>query len=494
MAEVVIAAASGEDAQARGLADALAALGFKATSGAPAEAEIAKVAEDAKCVVALWSGGAPPPWLAVLAALALDRKKLVCAETHSGATPAPFQAAPRVDLAARDRNAFKTRFGALVVEVDKLAPTEANTAAVPEALAKARAALLWKPRRPGDRQWMTLAAFGAAVAVLFAVGFGAGRVLNTVRGGDPITPPAAAEAKASPPRTAAATAATAAPTAPAAVARPLGLAQADLDGKTWRDIAGAMNGSMAEPIKAAAARGDSTAQALACVGYMAGTQGFMPSPTEARTQCDASAAQRNPAGLYLSWALRRTAPHAGIDEATARARLAEAASMGWTAALIDYGATLAPDGRGPIQAQAEAGRLWLQAAERGDPRGQFYYARWLRDSSAGPRDPAAAIPFLERAAARNQVDALHMLATFYRDGIGATRNAARARALYDRAARRSHPPSMFNLADMLREGSAQDRTRAVELYRALACMHDERQIQPMAVQRLRTMQQSAACR
>jgi hypothetical protein len=482
MAEVVIAASSGEDAQARGLAEALAALGFKATSGAAVEAEIAKLAEEAKCVVALWSGGAPPPWLAVLAALALDRKKLVCAETHSGATPAPFQAAPRVDLATRDRNAFKTRFGALIVEIDKLAPTEANTAAVPEALAKARAALMWKPRRPGDRQWITLAAFGVAVAVLFGVGFGAGRVINAVRGGvTPAASVAATEAKAAS-RPATPTVARAAPAPP-----PLGLAQADLDGKTWREIAARLDGSMAERIKAAAARGDSTAQALACVGHMAGTEGFMPSPVEARTQCDASAAQRNPAGLYLSWALRRTAPHAGIDEATARARLAEAANMGWTSALIDYGATLAPDGRGPIQAQAEAGRLWLQAAERGDPRGQFYYARWLRDSSAGPRDPAAAIPFLERASARNQVDALHMLGTFYRDGIGTARNAARARALYDRAARQNHPPSMFNLADMLRGGSQQDRARAIQLYGALSCMRDERQIQPMAVARLRGM-------
>src|SRR5262245_8516694 len=225
MAEVVIAASSGEDAQARGLADALAALGFKASSGAPAEAEIAKLAEDAKLLVGARAGGAAPARPGVAAALALDRKKLVCAETHSGATPAPFQAAPRVDLAARDRNAFKTRFGALIVEVDKLAPTEANTAAVPEALAKARAALLWKPRKAGDRQWITLAAFGVAVAVLFAVGFGAGRVINSVRSGAPLPAPATAEAKAS---TTAAPAARRAPAPP-----PLGLTQADLDGKTW---------------------------------------------------------------------------------------------------------------------------------------------------------------------------------------------------------------------------------------------------------------------
>jgi hypothetical protein len=53
---------------------------------------------------------------------------------------------------------------------------------------------------------------------------------------------------------------------------------------------------------------------------------------------------------------------------------------------------------------------------------------------------------------------------------------------------------MFNLADMLRTGSEQDRARAIALYRDLACMSDERQIQPMAAARLRALQESAACR
>src|SRR5262249_25382971 len=146
--------------------------------------------------------------LAVLATLAMDRKKLVCVEAHSGATPAPFQAAPRADLAARDRTVFKARFGALLTEIDKLAPTTANTAAADEAVAKARAAMLWKPRPPGDRTWMTLTAFGVAAAVLFAVGFGAGRVINAARSGTFTLPaPAAAPAKAAAPSTAQPTAA-----------------------------------------------------------------------------------------------------------------------------------------------------------------------------------------------------------------------------------------------------------------------------------------------
>jgi hypothetical protein len=191
--------------------------------------------------------------------------------------------------------------------------------------------------------------------------------------------------------------------------------------------------------------------------------------------------------------LYRTAPLSGIEEATARERLEQAAAAGWSAAQIDLGLALASAPRASRQDQAEAGRLWLAAAEAGDPRGQFQYARWLRDSPAGPRDPAAAIPYLERAAAAGQVDALHMLATLFRDGLGAPRDPTRARELYERAAAQDYPASMFNLADMLRNGSPEDRARAVVLYRRLACMPDERSIQPLSMQRLRAMGERASC-
>jgi TPR repeat protein len=135
----------------------------------------------------------------------------------------------------------------------------------------------------------------------------------------------------------------------------------------------------------------------------------------------------------------------------------------------------------------------LAAAEAGDPRGQYQYARWLRDSRAGPHDPAVAIPFLERAANAGQLEATHMLATLYRDGVGAPRNEGRAKALYEQAARGRYAPAMFNLADMLRGGSDAERARAAALYRELACMRDEHQIQPLAAQRLRAMGQAATC-
>lgn len=487
MAEVFIAAAPGEDAQARGLAEALGVLGFNVASGTPAEADIAKTAEDAKCILVLWSRpAATAPWLTALAVLAQERKKLVSAHFQGGITPEHFKGGPNVDLAARDRNGFKARFQALITELDKVAPTTAKADAMPDALVKARAALLHRPDTSAGRQLRTLGFMAAGVAVLFAVGFGAGRVINMARSGQFVIAMPRAEAR---PTSGAGAAEAAAPVAERADAS---LTVERLQRESWQDVAASLDDAAAADITRRAGDGDAVAQTYACIGHMAGAQGFLPSPTAAREQCDAASEQRLPAALYLSWQLRRTAPHSGITEATARARLAEAARMGWGPAQIDYAQLLSADRS--IEAQAEAGRLFLAAAERNDARGQYFYAKWLRDSPAGPRDPTAAIPFLERAANRSQVDAQHMLATLYRDGIGIARNEGRAKALYEQAARQGYPPSMFNLADMLRSGTEAERARAVALYAQLACMRDERQIQPMAAARLRALRQSATCR
>lgn len=479
MAEVFVAAAPGQEAQAKAFAEALTVLGYQAEAGAPNENDIARRADEAKCVLVLWSvAAAGAPWVAARAILALDRKNLINAELETGTTPAPFQAAPKVDLLPRDRTRFKKRFEKLVAELDKLSPTKADPAKLLDAVTKARAGLLAKPIPERKPRWRVPVLAATAVAALFVVGFGAGRLVQAARSGAFIVATPQADA---------------APTS-APLAAPTPLTLDDLKTRAWRDVAAGIDESAAERIKADAQRGDALAQTLACIGHLAGAEGFLPSPTAARAQCDAAAAQNNPAALYYSWVLHREAPHAGMSADVARSRLAQAAQLNWTPAQIDYALTLAPDASAPLEAQAEAGRLLLAAAEAGDPRGQYQYARWLRDSRAGPRDPAAAIPFLDRAANHGQLEATHMLATLYRDGIGAPRNEGRAKALYEQAARGRYAPSMFNLADMLRSGSQDERARAVALYSELACMRDERQIQPLAAQRLRALQQSAACR
>src|SRR5690606_14054996 len=88
------------------------------------------------------------------------------------------------DLALRDRTAFKARFQALIEEVGKLSPTKANVAALPSVLAVTRSALMKRRETGGEKQLKTLGVFAAAVAALFVVGFGAGRVINLVRSGE----------------------------------------------------------------------------------------------------------------------------------------------------------------------------------------------------------------------------------------------------------------------------------------------------------------------
>jgi hypothetical protein len=491
MAEVFVAAAMGEEAQARGLAEALQALGFDAFAGAPDENDVADIAASALCVIALWPGETGAPWLTALAVLAQQRNTLINAALDDAAPPAAVSAAPLINLAPRQRVAFKSNFEALIADLERRTSTPAKGDPF-ETMSRARAALL-QPARPARRAsswrlptwrpigplpWRTIGAGALTVALLFAIGFGAGRVLREMRSGAVLvaTPTAAAAPAAN----------EIAPPAPAE------MNWRALERGDWRAAAQALGD--ADEIKRRAAVGDARAQTMACLGHLAGAEGFLPSPTAARAYCDAASAQNEPAGLYLSWVLQRAAPHAGLSAQEAQARLAEAARRGWGAARIDYAQTLAPDARAPLEAQAEAGRLWLAAAEAGDARGQYFYARWLRDSRAGPRDPAAAAPYLERAAQNGQVEATHMLATLYRDGIGVARDEGRAKALYEQAVRQNHAPSMFNLAGMLSNGSQQDRARAVGLYKALACMRDELQIRPLAAQRLRTLRERADCR
>lgn len=480
MAEVFIATTPGDEARARGLAEALKALGYEVAAEAPPETELAASVEACKCVLALWAGAEPPASIAVLATLALDRKKLINAEISSDATPAIFRTAPRVALEPRNRTGFKDKMRALVEELDKFTTAKGNVDALPAALIAARAALLQEAPKPPNRQLRMLGVFASAVAVLFVIGFSTGRVINAVRAGDfHFSWPRIADDSA----TAAPT-----PSTAAATPTPTSFVPPNLETTPWRASAEQLAVN-AEAIKQAADRGEARAQALACLGHLAGVEGFLPSPSAARAFCDSASASHDPAGLYFSWVLRRSAPHAGLGEPQARARLEESARLGWLSAIIDLGQTLSQERT--AAAQSEAGRLFLSAAERDDARGQFLYARWLRDSPAGPRDPAAAVPFLEQAVAQEQPDALHMLATLYRDGIGVQANPALARTLYDRAARQNHPPSMFNLAEMLDDGP--DRARAIALYRQLACMRDERQIQPMAVRRLAALRETATC-
>lgn len=470
MTKLVIIATEADEACAGAIAEALAVLDLKAVRK-PDEAG------GADCVVAFWSEeGLADPQMIMQATLAMHHGKLVGVSTGRAGAPDMFKAAPHADLGVRDRAAFQRNAELLIGEMEKRLGLKTKPEGRTDALIKLREAVGAGARRNGlgGARFPAIAALVAAA--LFVVGAGIGRVIQDFQ---------------SQPRLVLRSTAAHADTAAAAIAaHPFGLAPEHLRALSWREAGARIDTSQADAIKRAALSGDAFAQTLACIGHLAGVQGFLPSPAAAQSFCDAAAEQNYPAALHLSWALYRSSPHALVDAETARARLEEAARLGWPAAEVDYALLLAPDHDAALDDQMRAGRLLFAAAERDDARAQFFYARWLRDSPAGPRDPSAAAVYLERAVEHGRADAMHMLATLCRDGVGVARDRERAQELYEAAARQDFAPAMFNLADMVRQT---DRARAQALYARLACMRDEVQISALAGQRLRAMGQRVSC-
>src|SRR5690606_11383620 len=130
-----------------------------------------------------------------------------------------------------------------------------------------------------EKQLKTLGVFAAAVAALFVVGFGAGRVINLVRSGELslasfqfVTPQAQAAAT---------------PTATPAPA----VTAAALERTPWREVASRIDETLAEQIQTRAAAGDADAQAIAYLDPIPGNAGFLPNTTAASEPCNTTHAQ-----------------------------------------------------------------------------------------------------------------------------------------------------------------------------------------------------------
>lgn len=100
-------------------------------------------------------------------------------------------------------------------------------------------------------------------------------------------------------------------------------------------------------------------------------------------------------------------------------------------------------GQGAPLDEAQALRWYLAAAEKGLVEAQ---------NSAGGRLMAQrkfdqALPWFEKAAARDNVQSINSLAFLYDTGQGTTQNRARARELYSKAADLGWAESMWNLAN-----------------------------------------------
>ena len=102
-----------------------------------------------------------------------------------------------------------------------------------------------------------------------------------------------------------------------------------------------------------------------------------------------------------------------LADPTQASRLMSAALLGASGAQLRVALELlqAPSADGHATERRQAGRGWLQAAARGDPEAEAWYAACLLDGCAGAADPAGARAALESAARRGSLYALGLLVT-----------------------------------------------------------------------------------
>ena len=135
------------------------------------------------------------------------------------------------------------------------------------------------------------------------------------------------------------------------------------------------------------------------------------------------------------------------DEAAARAVFERAARMGLAAAQYSLG-YMHHRGRGGPADPTEAKRWYRLAAEQGDRSAHATGQGGLR------RDEAAAVPYLEKAAAQGQNEAIVLLGGYYEDGRGGLeRNLETAMKLYLKAAKRGSGKAKQAASDLYEHGS-----------------------------------------
>lgn len=166
-----------------------------------------------------------------------------------------------------------------------------------------------------------------------------------------------------------------------------------------------------------------------------------------------------------------------VDEREARALFERAEATGEPVAGLRV-AILRHLGRSgfpadPARAAGLAGPV-LEAvrglAETGDPAAQATWAMALLIGVGVPADPAAALPWLEKAAGQGQTWAMVNLGWIYGTGVGVAVDPIRSLEWYGKAAERGNAGAMLEvgLAHLHGVGTPEDRARGLDWLRRAA--------------------------
>lgn len=166
----------------------------------------------------------------------------------------------------------------------------------------------------------------------------------------------------------------------------------------------------------------------------------------------------------MAFQLARALERAGQD-LEAMKLYAEAAALGHTVAMVNYGAMLGKRG----DAAAEFSH-YKKAAELGDLLGAYNLAVAYRDGIGTKIDGAAAARWFDKAAAAGDETAAFNLGVLLDDGSLIEEDNARAAAFYRLAAEGGSVDAMINLGLMLEagEGISQDLAAAAGYFKQAA--------------------------
>ncbi|MCW8132819.1 MAG: SEL1-like repeat protein [Planctomycetota bacterium] len=160
-----------------------------------------------------------------------------------------------------------------------------------------------------------------------------------------------------------------------------------------------------------------------------------------------SAEAGEPAARYFLSLLYRFGRGTAQDAAEGERWLALAADDRYPAALNDEGVRYETNKDLP-----RAREFYRQAAEGGHALGWYNYGRVLRDGKGGAADPAAALPWLIKAADDNNAWAQWYAGDLYAQGSGTPKDPVKAYDYIRRAADRNVPPAMERMGRLYENG------------------------------------------
>jgi dienelactone hydrolase len=153
-------------------------------------------------------------------------------------------------------------------------------------------------------------------------------------------------------------------------------------------------------------------------------------------------------------------------------RLCDRGRAGYVGDIVALARALR-DGENTPRDDVYAARLFRVAAERGNPRGQFWLAQMLQEGRGVPQDQQAALLQLRLAVDQDYAPSMNSLGVAYRDGTGVAKDEQIAARLFRRGALNRDSWAMANLGLFTltgRGGVAPDPAEAVRLIRESALL------------------------